>query len=413
MYDAIIVGARCAGSPTALLLARKGYKVLLLDRGTFPSDMPFSNHYVHQTGSAHLKRWGLLEKLAATGCPPITTNHWNYGAFTLTGSPTPAEGEVKEAYAPRRKVLDPILVEAAVAAGADLREGFSAQEVVFEDDRVVGIRGRQKNGANVTEKARITIGADGMFSLVARSVKATEYSSKPALEGSWYSYWSGVRMKGWHLWLRPHRVIFAYNTNDNLALIGVAFAARDLLRIRTNFEPHYHQVIQEFAPDLAEDMKQGRRESRFVGGAIPGHVRKPYGQGWALVGDAGYQKDPCTASGITDAMSSAEWLAQAIDEGFSGRQPLEQALAAYEEERNQAELPYYELTSQLATLEPPPAETRQLLAALVDNPEQRSRFFGVLAHTVPVPEFFAPENVGKIMAGHQRAVDIPSSVLVR
>lgn len=404
MYDAIIVGARCAGSPTALLLARRGYKVLLLDRGTFPSDMPFSNHYVHQTGSARLKHWGLLEKLAATGCPPITTNHWNYGAFTLTGSPVPTEEGVTEAYAPRRKALDPILVEAAVAAGAELREGFSAQEVVFEGNQVVGIRGRQKDGANVTEKARITIGADGMFSMVAKAVRAPEYSTKPPLEGSWYSYWSGVRMKGWHLWLRPNRVIFAYNTNDNLALVGVAFAARDLPKVRTNFEPHYHEVIQEFAPDLAEDLKKGRRESRFVGGAIPGHVRKPYGPGWALVGDAGYQKDPCTASGITDAFSSAEWLAEAIDAGLSGRQPLEQALAAYERKRNQAELPYYEFTSQLATLDPPPLETQQLLAALVENPEQRSRFFGVVAHTVPVPEFFAPENVRKIMEADQRSI---------
>ena len=102
MYDAIIVGARCAGAPTALLLARKGYKVLLLDRGTFPSDMPFSNHYVHQTGSARLKRWGLLDALKASNCPPIITNHFDYGAFSLTGSPVPAEGGVTEAFAPRR-----------------------------------------------------------------------------------------------------------------------------------------------------------------------------------------------------------------------------------------------------------------------------------------------------------------------
>lgn len=403
MYDVIVVGARCAGSPTALLLARKGYKVLLLDRGSFPSDMPFSNHYVHQTGSARLKRWGLLEKLAATGCPPITTNHWNYGAFTLSGSPPPAEGRVAEAYAPRRKALDPVLVEGAVAAGAELREGFSVQEVLFENDSVVGIRGRQKNGANVTEKARITIGADGMFSTVARAVKAQEYNTKPPLEGSWYSYWSGVRMKGWHLWLRPHRVIFAYNTNDNLSLIGVAFAAKDLPKVRTNIEHHHQQVIDEFAPDLAAEMRKGRREGRFVGGAIPSYVRKPYGPGWALVGDAGYQKDPCTASGITDAFGSAEWLSEAIDAGFSGRQPLKEALAAYEQKRNQAELPYYELTSQLATLEPPPPELAQLLAALVENPGQRSRFFGVLAHTVPVTEFFAPENMKSIMTGQHAA----------
>lgn len=397
IYDAIIVGARCAGSPTALLLARKGYKALLLDRGTFPSDMPFSNHYVHQTGSARLKRWGLLDALSATGCPPITTNHWNYGAFTLTGSPPPADGGVTEAYAPRRKALDPVLVSGAVAAGAELREGFSVQEVLWENDRVVGIRGRQKNGNIVSEKARITIGADGMFSLVAKAVKAPEYNTKPPLEGSWYSYWSGVRMKGWHLWLRPQRVIFAYNTNDNLSLIGVAFAAKDLPEVRTDVERHHQRTIREIAPDLAEQMQSGRREGKFVGGAIPGYVRKPYGPGWALVGDAGYQKDPCTASGITDAFGSAEWLAEAIDAGFSGRQPLEAALADYERKRNQAELPYYEMTSQLATLEPPPPEMQQLLAALADNPEQRSRFFGVVAHTVPVPEFFAPENVQKIV----------------
>lgn len=398
MYDVIVVGARCAGAPTALLLARKGYKVLLLDRGTFPSDMPFSNHYVHQTGSARLKRWGLLDALAATNCPPIRTNHFNYGAFSLTGSPVPAEGGVTEAYAPRRLRLDPVLVDAAVKAGVELREGFSVQEVLWDKDRVTGIRGHQKNGATVSEHARITIGADGMFSTVAKAVKAEEYKTGPALEGSWYAYFSGVPMIGWHLWLRQDRVIFAYNTNDNLSLIGVAFAAKDLPMVRADVEKHHSAVIQEYAPELWDRIRAGNRESRYVGGAIPSFVRKPYGPGWALVGDAGYQKDPCTASGITDAFGSAEWLAQAIDAGFSGRQPLEQALAGYEQTRNQAELPYFDLTTQFAALAPPPPEVQQLLEALRENPEQRSRFFGVLAHTVPVPEFFSPENMQAIFS---------------
>jgi len=145
-------------------------------------------------------------------------------------------------------------------------------------------------------------------------------------------------------------------------------------------------------------MRTGKRESRYVGGAIPSHVRKPYGPGWALVGDAGYQKDPCTASGITDAFGSAEWLAEAIDAGLGGRQPIEQALAAYEETRNQAELPYFDFTTQLSALQPPPAEVQQLLEALRENPEQRSRFFGVLAHTVPVTEFFSPDNMQAIFS---------------
>ncbi|HTC93396.1 MAG TPA: NAD(P)/FAD-dependent oxidoreductase [Terriglobales bacterium] len=402
MYDAIIVGARCAGASTALLLARKGYKVLLLDRGSFPSDMAFSNHFVHQTGTARLKRWGLLDKLAATGCPAITTDYFDYGAFTLSGSPPPAEGGMREAYAPRRKVLDPILVEAAVEAGAELRENFSVQEVLWENDRVTGIRGHGKNSAMVTENARITIGADGMFSTVAKAVKAPEYNNKPPLEGSWYSYWSGLRMMGWHLWLRPHRVIFAYSTNDNLTLVGSAFAARDLPVVRADIEGHYMSAVAQCAPDLFEQMRSCHRESKFVGGAIPGYLRKPYGPGWALVGDAGYQKDPCTASGITDAFRSAELLAEAIDAGLSGRQAIEQALAGYEQQRNQTALPFYELTSQLATLEPPSPEMQQLLAALRENPEQARRFFGVFALTVPVPEFFASENVQQILAGNRR-----------
>lgn len=402
MYDAIVIGARCAGAPTALLLARKGYKVLLLDRGTFPSDMPFSNHYVHQTGSARLKRWGLLDALAATNCPPIRTNHFDYGAFSLTGSPPPADGGVTEAYAPRRIKLDPVLVDGAVRAGAELREGFSAQELVWDNGHVAGIRGHQKNGEMVTERARITIGADGMFSMVAKGVQAPEYKTGPALEGSWYAYFSGVPMIGWHLWLRPDRVIFAYNTNDNLTLIGVAFAAKDLPAVRANVEKHHGSVIAEHAPDLWARMQAGKRESRYVGGAIPSHVRKPYGPGWALVGDAGYQKDPCTASGITDAFGSAEWLAEAIDAGFSGRQPLQDALAVYEQTRNQAELPYFDLTTQLAALQPPPQEIQELLEALRHDPEQRSRFFGVFAHTVPVVEFFSPENMQQIF-GKQKA----------
>jgi flavin-dependent dehydrogenase len=397
MYDAIVVGARCAGSPAALLLARKGYKVLLVDRTTFPSDMAFSNHFVHQAGSAALKRWGLLERLAATNCPPITEDYFDYGAFSLSG-PVPAVDGVNTAFAPRRIKLDPLLANAAVEAGAELRDGFSVQELMWDKGRVTGIRGRHK-GAVVSEKGRIVIGADGMFSVVAKAVAAPETKNSAPLEGSWYAYWSGVPMKGWHLWLRPDRVIFSYNTNDGLSLIGVAFCARDLAAVRPNIETNHRDVIQQYAPDLAERMRQGRRESHFVGGAIPYYLRRPYGPGWALVGDAGYQKDPCTASGITDAFRCAEWLAEAIDAGFSGRQPLEQALAAYEQRRDQSEVPYFDLTTQLAALAPPPPEVAQLLAALTQNPEQRSRFFSMLAHGVPVTEFFAPENVQKILNG--------------
>src|SRR5436190_14545399 len=127
MYDVIVVGARCAGSPTAMLLARKGYRVLLVDKGTFPSDT-MSSHLIWQPGVARLERWGLLDRVVASNCPPITTWAYDFGPFALHGTPPPADG-VAMAYAPRRTVLDKLLVDAAVEAGAELREAFAVQEV--------------------------------------------------------------------------------------------------------------------------------------------------------------------------------------------------------------------------------------------------------------------------------------------
>src|SRR5437763_972243 len=136
-YDVIVVGARCAGSPTAMLLARKGYRVLVVDRATFPSDT-ISTHVVHPKGVAALARWGLLDRLAASGCPAIHTYTFDFGPFTISGSPGTEDSPV--AYCARRTVLDKLLVDAAVAAGADVREDFTVEELVMEDGTVVGIK---------------------------------------------------------------------------------------------------------------------------------------------------------------------------------------------------------------------------------------------------------------------------------
>ena len=402
MYDAVVVGARCAGSATALLLGRKGYKVLLVDRASFPSDLAFSTHYIHQSGIALLKSWGLLDKVAASNCPPITTLYFDFGKFILTGSPPPADG-VQEAYAPRRKVLDAILVSAAVASGVELRTEFSVSELHFEDGRVCGIRGREKGGSPVVEKSRIVIGADGMHSTVARAVQAAEYNAKEPLQGPYFSYWSGVQMKGFEFHPGVYRGSFGWMTNDGLALVGVGFAAKDHPAVRADIEGNYLRAIAEDAPDLDERLRNGHREERFVGGLVPNYFRKPFGPGWALVGDAGYLKDPCTAEGITDAFHGAALLADAIDSGLSDRRPLDAALEEYERQRNQAAFPMYEFTCQLATLAPNPPEMQQLLEALRGNQKQTNRFFGLFAQTVSVPEFFSPENMQEIFGGDRGA----------
>ena len=156
MFDAIVVGARCAGSPTAMLLARMGYRVLLLDKARFPSDT-LSVHYIHQPGVASLQRWGLLEGVIASNCPPVRRQRVDFGPVVLEATPPPIDG-IADAYAPRRTVLDTLLVEAAAAAGAEVRERFTVEDLLMDGERVTGIQGHSTGGAMVREEARIVIG---------------------------------------------------------------------------------------------------------------------------------------------------------------------------------------------------------------------------------------------------------------
>jgi flavin-dependent dehydrogenase len=216
-YDAIVIGARCAGSPTAMLLARKGYKVLAVDRATFPSDT-ISTHLIHPQGMECLTRWGLKGEVVETGCDPIGTYKFDLGPITLKGSPgTHAE---PVSYGPRRTVLDKILVDAADEAGVDLREAFTVDEIVVENGVVTGIRGHDRAGAEVTERARVVIGADGRHSTLARTVKPEQYNERPIQESSYYSYWSNMPMNGgFEAYLRGDRSWAAWPTNDGLTLI--------------------------------------------------------------------------------------------------------------------------------------------------------------------------------------------------
>jgi flavin-dependent dehydrogenase len=399
VYDAIVIGARCAGSPTAMLLARKGYRVLLVDRAAFPSDIA-RLHFIRQPGVASLKRWGLLDQVAASTSPPILAMTVDYGDFPLRGSPTPSAG-VAEAYGPRRIVLDKILVDAAVEAGAELWEGFAVQEILVEDGRVTGIRGRARGREASTERARIIVGADGMHSLVARTVDAPVYNAQPAVACYYASYWSGIAVAELEVYWRDRRLILAFPTNDNLVCVAIAWQHRRFHEVRADIEGNVLATI-DLAPALAERVRRGTREEPFIGTAdLPSFFRRPYGPGWALVGDAGYHKDPYLAHGISDAFRDAELLVEAIDAGFSGRQPLDEALAGYERRRNEAVMPIYRLNSHLAELEPPSPDTLQLRAALRGNQEDTDRYFGVSAGTVSVQEFFSRENIQRIMQASQ------------
>lgn len=362
MYDAIVIGARCAGSPTAMLLARQGYRVLLLDRCAFPSDT-FRNHFIQPAGAVQLQRWGLLERIAASNCPPIRAFTADLGDFPLREPFEQGDG-VDATYAPRRFVLDKILVDAAVAAGAELRERFTVHELLWNNDQIVGVRGRTHGGAIITEHARIVIGADGAHSIVARAVRAQHYQEQPALTFAYYSYFSDVPLDGVEVWRWPTCTYINFPTNNGLSLVAIQAPVAGFHAFRADVEGNFFRTLDE-VPDLALRVRAGKRAERWYGTAdLPNFFRKPYGPGWALVGDAGYHKDPILAQGISDAFRDAELLAEAIDAGFAGRAPLDDALAAYEQRRNAAAFPAYEANLAEAMFTPPPPEVFAQRAAL-------------------------------------------------
>jgi 2-polyprenyl-6-methoxyphenol hydroxylase-like FAD-dependent oxidoreductase len=397
-YDAIVVGARCAGSPTAMLLARKGHRVLLVDKATFPSDT-MSTHMVHPPGLAALERWGLLERLVATGCPQVDTYSFDFGPLTIAGSPQPIDG-IAHGCCPRRTVLDQLLVEAAVEAGAELREGFTVDEILADDGTVTGIRGHAKDGPRVTEHAPVVIGADGKHSLLAKTVRPEQYNERPSRLAMYYAYWSDLPTGGFETTIRAeqHRGWAAIPTHDGLTVMPFGWPVAEFHANRGDIERHFLAAL-ELAPEFAERVRGAKRESKFVGSAeLPGYFRKPFGPGWGLVGDAGYHKNPITAMGINDAFRDAELVATAIDDAAAGRRDYAEGMADYQRLRDQEAGPVYEFTDEFAQLEPPPPELLQLIGAMHGNQEAMDAFVSVQAATLAAPEFFDPANVGRIMS---------------
>jgi 2-polyprenyl-6-methoxyphenol hydroxylase-like FAD-dependent oxidoreductase len=380
-----------------MLLARQGHRVLLLDKATFPSDT-MSTHLVHPPGVAALQNWGLLERLEATGCPPVETYSFDFGPLTISGSPQPIDG-IARAYCPRRTVLDQILADAAVEAGAELREGFTVDEILAADGTVTGIRGHAKGGSAVTERARVVIGADGRHSLVAKTVQPDQYDERRSHLAMYYAYWSGLPVDGFDTTIRAEnrRGWAAARTHDDLTVLPFGWPVEEFKENRGDIEGNFFSTM-DLAPEFAERVRGAKRESKFIGSAdLPGYFRKPFGPGWALLGDAGYHKNPITAMGINDAFRDAELVARALDDAFSGPRSYEEGMSDYQRIRDREALPVYEFTDDFAQLQPPPPEMQQLLGAMRGNQDAMDGFVSVQAATLPAPEFFAPENVGRIL----------------
>jgi flavin-dependent dehydrogenase len=392
-YDAIIVGARCAGSPLAMLLARRGHRVLLVDRAKFPSDT-LSAHTIQPAGVARLARWGLLDLVRSAGAPFIDTLRFDLGDVVLEGTPVPVDG-ITSLTAPRRQILDNLLVDAAREAGVEVRTGFSVRDLIVENGRVVGINGHDETG-ECEARAQIVVGADGKNSFVARAVGATTYNEVEATNIGVYTYYKGVECSAAELYPRPNRFSVVVPTNDDTVVISQQFAIHEAATVRADVTAAFDDALSAL-PDLAARVAAGERTERFrLTAETGGFLRVPYGPGWALVGDAGYHKDPITAQGMLDAFRDAELLAEAITAGIGG--DLEAALNHYHLTRDAAIGDIYEFTCGLARLhEPPPPHVLALFGALEGNSAQIARFFGIIAGSVRVSDFFAPSSIEAIL----------------
>ena len=289
-HDVIIVGARCAGSATAMLLARRGLRVLVLDRARYGSDT-VSTHALMRGGVLQLQRWGLLDEIVAAGTPPVTRVVFHYPDETTPISLKPAAG-VRALYAPRRTVLDRVLADAAIAAGADVRFGVTVTELLRDDTgRVTGVAGNDADGRRLLASAPLTVGADGIRSLVAREVGAPVIRTARS-DGSavLYGYWDDLPVDGYEWLYAPGAGAGLIPTNDGQTgvFVGTTPTQMKAARRAGTAQHAFSTLLETVSPAAAERVSAARAPRRLRGFAgVPGYLRQSWGPGWALVGDAG------------------------------------------------------------------------------------------------------------------------------
>ncbi|MDT0616296.1 NAD(P)/FAD-dependent oxidoreductase [Streptomyces lancefieldiae] len=384
MYDVVVIGARCAGSAAAMLFARQGYRVLLLEKARFPQDT-LSSHYIHQPGVALLDRWGLLDELRDAGCRPIDHQSYEAPGVRLDGFSLPVGGH-RTTYAPRRFVLDPVLAGGAVASGVEFREACAVSDLLFEDDRVVGVRLKTSSGAEVTEGARLVVGADGMRSLVAQKVGAPNVVEHPRMTCTYYSYWEGVPGH-FELYERPGRWIGAIPTNDDLKLIMAYFPQSEFAEVRTAAEPALLEAVRTTAPELYERMSAGSRVEQMYGtGHQENFFRKAHGPGWVLLGDAVHHKDSITARGITDAFLQAQLLTEHIGGQLHDDVSLNAALRRYENDLANTFLDFYQGALNVAELKA--GRQTEMLRKLVGHQDLIDLYFSTVSGACTFDDFY-------------------------
>lgn len=336
-YDVIVVGARCAGAPLAMLCARAGLRVLLCDRARIGSDT-ISTSYLQTPALLYLKRWGLLDPILATGVPPI--RHFLFrDQNASTDTPVWPVGGIEANYAPRRSAMDPVLVAAAERAGADVRDRFAVRDLLRDsEDRVVGVRGEAR-GCEVTVRARVVVGADGRHSTVAKLVQAERYDTVPNRACSMYSFWTGIPTDAFEI--HPRVMMNPTNGGETMLLLFGWNSPAAFTPVRADPDRFLFDHVAGI-PWLRERVGSGKRASRwYFVQDVDNYRHRCWGPGWALVGDAGYHQQASGGVGISNAFRDATALSEALVRGLSGTSPVEEELTQYGEARDRKSEPIY------------------------------------------------------------------------
>ena len=370
-YDVVVVGARVAGSATALHLARAGHRVALLDRAGPPADTT-STHALIRTGVLQLRRAGVLDRIIAAGTPPVRRVDLVFGPERVS-FPVSDDFGVDAYYAPRRTILDTILVEAAVEAGVEFHSDVSITGVSRDGTgRVNGTFARTREERGTWIQARHVVGADGTNSRIARSVDAAVLRQRRPNNAMVYAYFDGVEAAGYDFRFVEHRNVGCVPTNDGLTLV---FAGGPIAQAQADGERYLMSTLQRAAPDLAEAVGAGVRAERLHrANGIPSILRDPAGPGWSLVGDAGFTEDPISAHGISDALRDAELCAEAVDTAL--RDPAAEAEGAdrYRRIRDRFAVPLMEIAIRLASFEWDEPEASRLLRQIGEISDAECRF---------------------------------------
>ena len=373
--DVVIVGARCAGAATGLLLARAGARVVVVDRGRYGTDT-LSTHALMRGAVLQLHRWGVLPAIVEQGTPRVTATTFSYSHEEVTVPIEPKYG-VDALYAPRRTLLDGLLSAVAVESGAEVVYGVSVDGLLTgADGRVRGVTATA-GGARHTIEADLVIGADGLYSTIARRAGAEPIVTGRHAAAVLYSYWQGIPEEHYHWIFRAGGSIGAIPTNDATCVFVSVPHSQFKAQVRGDATAAYHRLLREICPEFAAGLESATRVEPVRGfGGHPGFIKRSTGPGWALVGDAGYFKDPATAHGITDALRDAELLARAVVTGTAA------AMDQFEATRLELSRRLFEITDEIASFECSDARLQSLHR---EFSREMSREVRALAALEPLP----------------------------